>query len=690
MLANSGFVAGALATEVLTPTATAVVAARARAPETAKRRRMSTPFPLLPAGPSRSRDPGTQRPPDRFGSMRNFPRRGSAQAQATPSVPAAASAPATPSGSGQERPHAAGRALARDHAADEAHQGRGSHHERDRGPEQDERPAGAGAEQVRRRADQGPRRGPGRDVGAEAERDGGEHQRQPGHGGGAARPGVGKLDGDRVHGASLRPSARPTPPDRREAARHLHSLACPRCASTATSPRPAWPRAARPTPWSPPAASRSTASGVADLGRRVGPGQRVEVDGKLVGRAERLVHLMLHKPPDVVTTLSDPQGRRTVADLIEADVRVYPVGRLDADTTGLLLLTNEGDLAHGLSHPSSEVEKVYRATVRGRPSETALQQLRTGVELEDGPTAPARVRCCAPATGPARSRWRSTRAATGRCGACSTRSAIACSRCTARTTGRSRSVSCRAAPPGRSGRPRCARSGVLRACERALRILRARHGPQREQRRARADGADAIDGLAGGRRPHRGTDPGVRRRRARRHRRRGHRDRRHRPAGADRRAALRGPARRRPRRAAAQGLQVGVARVPRPRARSSRSAGASSARSTSRSWPARAPSRATSRRSRRPRTSRRPAARCLRGGAFKPRTSPYAFQGLGVRGLEILHEVGRETGLPIATELMDARDLDAVQEHVDLIWIGARNMQNFNLLVGARPHATSR
>jgi pseudouridine synthase len=142
------------------------------------------------------------------------------------------------------------------------------------------------------------------------------------------------------------------------------------------------------------AAGRVTIDGerVADLGRRVGPGQRVEVDGKPVGRAERLVHLMLHKPRDIVTTLSDPQGRRTVADLIDADVRVYPVGRLDVDTTGLLLLTNEGDLAHGLAHPSSEVEKVYQATVRGRPSAEALQQLRKGVQLEDGPTAPARVR----------------------------------------------------------------------------------------------------------------------------------------------------------------------------------------------------------------------------------------------------------------------------------------------------------
>jgi 23S rRNA pseudouridine2605 synthase len=131
---------------------------------------------------------------------------------------------------------------------------------------------------------------------------------------------------------------------------------------------------------------------VSDLGRRVEAGQRVTLDGKPVGKAERLFHVLLHKPAGVVTTLSDPQGRRTVADLVDVPVRVYPVGRLDAETTGLLVLTNEGDLAHRLSHPSSGVEKTYHARVRGRPDEAALQRLRDGVELEDGRTAPARVR----------------------------------------------------------------------------------------------------------------------------------------------------------------------------------------------------------------------------------------------------------------------------------------------------------
>lgn len=101
---------------------------------------------------------------------------------------------------------------------------------------------------------------------------------------------------------------------------------------------------------------------------------------------------MLHKPAGVVTTMSDPQGRQTVADLVKSSVRVYPVGRLDAETTGLLLLTNDGDLAHLLSHPSSGVVKTYQATVRGLPSNFELERMRRGIQLEDGLTAPARVR----------------------------------------------------------------------------------------------------------------------------------------------------------------------------------------------------------------------------------------------------------------------------------------------------------
>jgi 23S rRNA pseudouridine2605 synthase len=120
-------------------------------------------------------------------------------------------------------------------------------------------------------------------------------------------------------------------------------------------------------------------------------GDRVEVDGKEV-RRQRLAYVLLHKPAGVVTTASDPQGRPTVVELVEHHVRVVPVGRLDVETTGALLLTNDGALAHRLAHPKYEVEKVYEAEVEGEPSDEALRRLAEGVELEDGITAPAEVR----------------------------------------------------------------------------------------------------------------------------------------------------------------------------------------------------------------------------------------------------------------------------------------------------------
>ena len=106
--------------------------------------------------------------------------------------------------------------------------------------------------------------------------------------------------------------------------------------------------------------------------------------------------MLLHKPAGVVTTARDPQGRPTVVELVERPARVVPVGRLDADTTGALLLTNDGELAHRLAHPRYEVEKVYEAEVEGEPSDDALERLRAGVELDDGPSAPARVRRLGP------------------------------------------------------------------------------------------------------------------------------------------------------------------------------------------------------------------------------------------------------------------------------------------------------
>ena len=122
---------------------------------------------------------------------------------------------------------------------------------------------------------------------------------------------------------------------------------------------------------------------------------RVEVDGRVV-TPQRLAYVLLNKPTGVVTTASDPQGRPTVVDLVGHEVRVVPVGRLDVDTTGALLLTNDGELAHRLAHPKYEVEKVYEADVEGEPSDEALRRLAEGVELEDGVTSPADVRRVGP------------------------------------------------------------------------------------------------------------------------------------------------------------------------------------------------------------------------------------------------------------------------------------------------------
>jgi pseudouridine synthase len=127
-----------------------------------------------------------------------------------------------------------------------------------------------------------------------------------------------------------------------------------------------------------------------DLARRIGLGDAVAVDGRPVGR-EAPVHVLLHKPGGVVTTARDPQGRRTVLDLVDAGARLFPVGRLDRDTTGALILTNDGELAHRLMHPRHEVEKTYVATLRGEVPEDAVRRLAAGVDLDGRPTAPARV-----------------------------------------------------------------------------------------------------------------------------------------------------------------------------------------------------------------------------------------------------------------------------------------------------------
>jgi 23S rRNA pseudouridine2605 synthase len=134
------------------------------------------------------------------------------------------------------------------------------------------------------------------------------------------------------------------------------------------------------------------------------PGQRntfvaakdvVELDGKPLAK-QRLAYVLLHKPAGVITTSSDPLGRRTVIDLVDHTARVVPVGRLDADTTGALLLTNDGELSHRLAHPSHEVDKVYVADVDGIVTRAALAALEQGVELDDGRTAPASAKRLGP------------------------------------------------------------------------------------------------------------------------------------------------------------------------------------------------------------------------------------------------------------------------------------------------------
>jgi len=146
------------------------------------------------------------------------------------------------------------------------------------------------------------------------------------------------------------------------------------------------------------AAGRVTVDGApAVLGQRVDPTRcRLAVDGVAVGAAPDLVHYLLNKPAGVVTTAADPEGRPTVLSLVPAEPRVFPVGRLDLATEGLLILTNDGELAQLVSHPSHGVAKEYLAEVEGTPGPGALRALRQGVPLDDGPSAPATVGEVAP------------------------------------------------------------------------------------------------------------------------------------------------------------------------------------------------------------------------------------------------------------------------------------------------------
>jgi 23S rRNA pseudouridine2605 synthase len=136
---------------------------------------------------------------------------------------------------------------------------------------------------------------------------------------------------------------------------------------------------------------------VRDPARDVDDSHAVAFDGEPVKGAEPRVVYALHKPAGVVSTAADTHGRRTVVDLVPAERRLYPVGRLDAESTGLILLTNDGELANRLTHPRYEVPKTYRASLGGPAlTDRALKALREGVQLEDGMTAPARVRRLTP------------------------------------------------------------------------------------------------------------------------------------------------------------------------------------------------------------------------------------------------------------------------------------------------------
>lgn len=132
---------------------------------------------------------------------------------------------------------------------------------------------------------------------------------------------------------------------------------------------------------------------VTELGTRVGPGDAIKLDGREVRRAEKQVYIMLNKPAGYVTTSKDQFSRKTVLDLVAGvEERIYPVGRLDYETSGLLLLTNDGELAFKLTHPGHEIEKVYHARISGFPEEKDIKAFEKGIRIEDYVTAPAKLK----------------------------------------------------------------------------------------------------------------------------------------------------------------------------------------------------------------------------------------------------------------------------------------------------------
>ncbi|MCL2456140.1 MAG: rRNA pseudouridine synthase [Defluviitaleaceae bacterium] len=130
---------------------------------------------------------------------------------------------------------------------------------------------------------------------------------------------------------------------------------------------------------------------ICEPGAKADADSEILVDGKKIAR-EKKFYIAFHKPAGVVTTAFDPQGRPTVMDFVPRDVRLFPVGRLDFDTSGLLILTNDGDFANKLSHPSHEIKKTYIATLRGKISRENLQKFRRGIKIDGRLTAPAEIK----------------------------------------------------------------------------------------------------------------------------------------------------------------------------------------------------------------------------------------------------------------------------------------------------------
>ncbi len=132
---------------------------------------------------------------------------------------------------------------------------------------------------------------------------------------------------------------------------------------------------------------------VRELGTKINPNLDViEADGNRVDAPQQLIYIVLNKPTGVISSVTDPQGRKTVTGIVGSRDRLYPVGRLDEDSQGLILLTNDGNLAHKLTHPKFHIPKVYEAAISGQVKQEQIDEMRKGVKLEEGMTAPAQVR----------------------------------------------------------------------------------------------------------------------------------------------------------------------------------------------------------------------------------------------------------------------------------------------------------